>query len=394
MDIVDDWFFSQQSKTAGTANIQRSAILWVLKTDRPVGWEDAYTRLQSNSRVSRRDEKNAKREIKSEMRTRVNGRVLLETDLQLLINHLIGMGTFGASAQWFVIAGVASGARPSEWPEAVWADAYKTVLRIHTSKRKNHNANSKRVLGGELNDELQAIGTDGKWHSMLLQNLRYGRREIASVLQARLTEWLAGSGLALMRKSYDPTSEAKLDQVIRVLLTHGDSMSRRWIQELATWQVSAAKHGPYLFFWLPELFHLNPARGSALVLHLLDTLPVETNGIAVKVIGCLFNERRVEGKSDWSKVLNPDTLLRLTRAVYFHVSPEKDVKHEGVYSPDLRDNAENGRRYVFNTFIQATGTDAFQAKLELASDPMFAHAKDRIAHLHRSDSLKKPTPVW
>ena len=250
---------------------------------------------------------------------------------------------------------------------ATLADAYGPVVE--------------RVLGGELTDELKTPGSDAGWHSMLLQRLRYGRQEIARVLQTRLTEWLAGPGMALMRNSHDPTIEAKLDQVIRVLLTHGDATTRRWIQELATRQVSAAGHAPYLFFWLPVLFHLNPARGTAMLLCLLDKLPVETKGIAVKVIGSLFNERRVEGKADWSKVLPPDTLLRLTRAVYRHVRPEKDAQHEDVYSPDSRDNAENGRRYVFDALIQAAGTDAFQAKLELASDPMFAHAKDRIAAL-------------
>ncbi|MCK9213195.1 MAG: hypothetical protein M0P52_01795 [Rhodoferax sp.] len=250
---------------------------------------------------------------------------------------------------------------------ATLADAYGPVVE--------------RVLGGELTDELKTPGGDGRWHSMLLQSLRYGRLEIARVLQARLTEWLAGPGMALMRKPHDPAAEAKLDQVIRVLLTHGDSMTRRWIQELATRQVSAAGHGPYLFFWLPVLFHLNPARGTAMLLRLLDKLPVETKGIAVKVIGCLFNERRVEGKADWRKALPPDTLLRLTRAVQRHVRPEKDAQHEDAYSPDSRDNAEDGRRYVFDALIQATGADAFQAKLELASDPMFAHARDRIAAL-------------
>jgi hypothetical protein len=250
---------------------------------------------------------------------------------------------------------------------ATLADAYSSVVE--------------RVLGGELNNELKAPGGDAGWHSMLLQSLRYGRQEIARVLQTRLIDWLTGHGIALMRKSHDLIAEAKLDQVIRVLLTHGDSTTRSWIQELATRQVSAAGHGPYLFFWLPVLFHLNPARGAALLLHSLDKLPVETNGIAVKAIGCLFNERRVEGKADWSKALPPDTLLRLTRAVHRHVRAEKDVQHEGGYSPDSRDNAENGRRYVFDALIQATGAQAFQAKLELASDPMFAHAKDRIAAL-------------
>lgn len=162
MDIVDDWFSSQQSKSAGTANIQRSAILWALKTDRPIGWEEAFTRLQSTSRVSRRDEKNANRKIISDKRTRVSGRVIPETDLQLLINHLIEMGFVGAQTQWFLIAGIASGARPSEWPEAVWADESKTVLRIHTAKRKNHNAwdNIPAMTFDEVDTENQ---TDKLW---------------------------------------------------------------------------------------------------------------------------------------------------------------------------------------------------------------------------------------
>ena len=250
---------------------------------------------------------------------------------------------------------------------ATLADAYGPVVE--------------RVLGGELSDELDTSGADGRWHSMLLQSLRYGRREVARVLQGRLTTWLAGPGIVLARSPHDSVAEAKLDQVIRVLLTHGDTTAKRWVQELATRQVSASGHGPYLFFWLPVLFRLNAVRGTALLLPILDKLPVETKGIAVKAIGCLFSERRVEGRADWSKALPPATLLRLTRAFYHHVRPEKDAQHEDVYSPDSRDNAENGRRYVFDALIQAVGADAYQAKLELASDPMFTHAKDRIAAL-------------
>ena len=162
MDVVDDWFFSQQSKTAGTANIQRSAILWTLKTDRPIGWQEAYTRLHSTSRVSRREEKNFERDIISDKRARVSGRVIPEADFQLLINHLISMGIFGAPAQWFLIAGVASGARPGEWPKARWANEGKTILRLYTSKRKNRNAwdNIPPMTFDDVDTELE---TDKMW---------------------------------------------------------------------------------------------------------------------------------------------------------------------------------------------------------------------------------------
>lgn len=237
------------------------------------------------------------------------------------------------------------------------------------------------VLGAEIDHELGLPSGGGGWHSMLLQNLRYARPEIARLLQDRLTAWLAGPGQVLMRAPHHPAAEAKLGLVIRVLLAHGDPLARYWLREIATQQASAAGHGPFLFFWLPVLFRLAPARGTALLLRLLDQLPVENQGVAVKAIGSLFCEHRVDGKTDWSKALTAQKLLELTRAIYHHVRPSDDVRHDGVYSPNSRDWAENGRRHVFDALIRATGADAFEAKLTLASDPMFAHTRDRIAAL-------------
>jgi hypothetical protein len=253
-----------------------------------------------------------------------------------------------------------------DWLAAL-ADAYPQVVE--------------RVLGCEIESELKGAGGDGGWHSMLLQSLRYGRREIARVLEDRLVRWLRGPGRKLMDARHLPVAEAKLDQVVRVLLTHGSPEARRWLMELATRQAVAAGQGPFLFFWLPVVMRLNPARGAELLLHVLRGLPIEIRGAAVNAIGCLFSERRVEGTTNWSTALAPETLLRLNQAIFRHVEPESDERHEGAYSPGPRDNAESGRRHVFDALIQSTGAHAYQAKLALSADPLFVHAKDRIAAL-------------
>jgi hypothetical protein len=244
-----------------------------------------------------------------------------------------------------------------------------------------HRQVVEQVLGGEIESELKGKGGDGGWHSMLLQSLRYGRIEVARVLESRLVLWLRGPGMKLMRARHTPITEAKLDHVVRVLLVHGSPNTKLWLMELATRMVSAEKQGPYLFFWLPVLMQLNPQRGANLLLRAISVLPIERRGVAVTAIGSMFSERRGEGFSTWSAVLAPETLLRLNQEFNRHVVPAEDERHENAYSPGPRDNAETGRRLVLDALIQATGTQAYQAKLALSKDPLFAHAKDRIVAL-------------
>lgn len=238
-----------------------------------------------------------------------------------------------------------------------------------------------RVIGGEIESELEAVGAGSGWHSMLLQSLRYGRFEIARVLQDRLVAWLGGPGRRLMRSTHSKVSEARLDQVVRVLLAHGNHVAKCWLMELATRETILAGQEPFLFFWLPVVMRLNPQRGAELLLRALKGLPVERRGVAVQAIGCLFSERRAEGGASWSATLAPETLLRLNQEIHRHVIPESDERHEDAYSPGPRDNAETGRRLVFDALIQAVGVQAYQAKLALSADPLFASAKDRIAAL-------------
>lgn len=251
-----------------------------------------------------------------------------------------------------------------DWLASV-ADAYPQVVED--------------ILWGEVESELMGPGGDGNWHSMLLQSLCYGRREITRVLQRRLVNWLSGTGLALMSGTHSVVSVAKLDQVARVLLTHGDENTQLWLMELATRMAPAAGSGPFFRFWLPVLFRLHPTRGAKVLLNFLNGMPVEKDGFAVQALGTLFNDRRTEGSNEWISALDPETLLLLTRAFYRHVEESSDAEHEGVYTPGPRDHAQDGRRYLFNSLIKATGAAAYQAKLDLSADPLFAHAKDRIA---------------
>jgi hypothetical protein len=290
------------------------------------------------------------------------------------------------------LMGIYAEAEDQDWATRLSGDEVELAARYSLLKLNGlpswlvalaeaHAAQVERVIGDELNDELAEPPGKDRWHSMLLQALRHGPAQITRLLQPRLVAWLSGPGEELMQLPHSEASESKLYQVVRVLIIHGNQSIRSVLENLAAEQVEAAGNGPFLFFWLPVLFGLNPARGATKLLAVLDGLPVEQDGAAARAIGSLFSERWTEGSIDWASTLTADSLLRLTIAIYGHVRPEDDLVHESTYSPGSRDFAEDGRRSVFEALMKASGPEGMRAKLDLAAHPMFGYLKDRIAAL-------------
>ncbi|MEK8028790.1 hypothetical protein [Pseudaquabacterium rugosum] len=249
------------------------------------------------------------------------------------------------------------------------------------SLAKAHPTQVEAVIGIELFDDLLDAGSDSGWHSGVLQSLRNSAQETARLMLPRLEDWLASSGSTLMQLPHSPVNEQKLSHVVGVLLVHGGPEVHGALEELTAAQVRAAGAGPYFDFWLPILFTLAPLRGVANLLSVLSELPVEADGTAVHIIGSLFNERTGSGSTEWTSKLEPAHLLQLTLEFHRHVRSEDDLVHDTVYSPGARDLAENGRRYIFNALMKASGPEALAAKFSLAADPLFEHLRDRIATL-------------
>ena len=49
-------------------------------------------------------------------------------------------------------------------------------------------------------------------------------------------------------------------------------------------------------------------------------------------------------------------LEKLARFAYARVSPDQDVRHEGSYTPDTRDEAESARSALLNALLERPGT--------------------------------------
>lgn len=236
-----------------------------------------------------------------------------------------------------------------------------------------------RVLGQEIEEGLSEPGGRTGWHSMVLQSIRYGRREIAKLLEPRLLNWLRSTRVPSY-KAERAAFKLKVSRVIDVLLAHGGSSVHAWIAELATRHLKPKKEAA-IGFWVHILCRTNASRGLAVLLRTLATMPVAKDGGAVAVIGRVFSDVRSDPSSIWSRTLSPAEGLSLVRVMERYIRREDDLNHEGAYSPGARDNAQDGRRVAFEELMATSGPDALEAKMTLASDPAFAVWADRIAFL-------------
>jgi hypothetical protein len=250
-----------------------------------------------------------------------------------------------------------------------------------------------RVLGEKLTLSLRET-VDANVYSIFLQNISHASAIVAALFVPRIRAWLSEVTKTDVKPN-NPQSEQNLRQAVEILLKSGNEDDRRFIEVTAKQRLANGLAVPFAGVWLPVLLHLNPLAGvDALEQGLKDSV-VSTRGAGVQLFAQLFNRHHHGGIGFDLSVpgFTPPLLLRLIRLAYQHVRIGDDTHHEGHYSPDTRDDAENGRNAVLNALLATTGPEGWAVKLEIANDPLFAHFKDRAIALAQEKAAEEADSV-
>lgn len=232
------------------------------------------------------------------------------------------------------------------------------------------------VLGNELSWELsRQPGSDG--HSLLLQDINYASEPVAKLFLPRLREWLNDYGDIVVGAGDLVGSIERLRQVIGTMLKHGDDDTCTCARDVARQRLREDLPKELTLVWLPTLMRVDPELGVSVLEERLRTVEPEKFSEAVGCFAVLFGDRRDEIDLK-TPAFTPPLLLRLLRLAYRHVRPADDARHEGVYTPDLRDRAQQARNAIVSALLEAKGEGGWAAKLEMANDPLCEHFKDRI----------------
>jgi len=136
--------------------------------------------------------------------------------------------------------------------------------------------------------------------------------------------------------------------------------------------------------WVALLFLLDvPEAARKLVRWLRAVNPAECrNRVALEALGALFGNRSplVAVSLNEAPV---EVIVQLLVLAYKEVRPEDDVVHEGVFSPGVRDNAEDARNALLKALIDMPGPEAHAAMVSLAARPEFRKRRIRFLELAR-----------
>ena len=245
------------------------------------------------------------------------------------------------------------------------------------------------VLGPELSSDLEALAAPNS-HRMFLQNISYATTPVVELFLPRIQAWFDANHQHIRDGEDGAVVAERLGKVIEVLLKHGGEEAREHVGAVAAEQLAHGSDSVFSRVWLPTLMRLNPMAGAERLEQELNSVEPSEKGPGVKWIGLLFGDRHHETLVDLRiPEFTPSLLLRLVRLAYRHVRPSDDVRHEGSYSPGLRDHAERGRSVILSALLDAKGHEGWKAKLEIANDPLFKHFRERALLIAREKAAEE-----
>ena len=246
------------------------------------------------------------------------------------------------------------------------------------------------MLGPELQAQLDATGADAQ-HSSLLQYVAHAGPGVISLLIELLRKWLAR---VLSTDAAAMHAINKFEGSVNLLLAHGTAEDIASLRAAALEQVKADTSQEAVLFWLPLLMRLAPVDAVEQMELLAAKVEPAASSVVTQWISALAGHNARGGAITDALLSNADLLLRLAFLAYKHVRIKDDRPRDGVRTSDARDDAEFARGQLSSALLKAKGTDAWQAKLAFAKDPLAAHFKDRILTLAKqglAEEFDSPT---
>ena len=288
------------------------------------------------------------------------------------IHGLTGVSAEAATPGW------TASLSPSEARTAV---AYATIemngfAPFITDLAKSHPTEVEEVIGGEMSAEL-SVGGD-HIHLSTLQNLTYSDLNLKQLLIPRLIAELKSWPTDLTVDT-EPHWTRHLDSVLRILTETNEVIDRETVARECADRYEADSQGALALVWLKGLFQFDAIQGAQVLIRELEGGNAAGSvDRTIETFAALFGDRDAVAFEVEDPAQRAHLLGQLVQYAYAFVRPEDDQIHEGVYSPNVRDNAETTRAFLLSKLRDTPGPDARRVLLELADEDDFAHLADRL----------------
>ena len=155
---------------------------------------------------------------------------------------------------------------------------------------------------------------------------------------------------------------------------------------------------PQWITWMNMWLQLDALTALDYLKNLTGTLSAqESDALMLRLCAFMADSYGVRYGGDQSSAPKPTVLLRFIPLVYRYIRPSEDIEraNQGVYSPGLRDHAQDLRSGLWERLKSHSGLESDIVLRALLDDPIVADERDWILHLLDSrKGLRADDTVW
>lgn len=247
------------------------------------------------------------------------------------------------------------------------------------------------VIGEELTREFEVAGDHA--HLPVVQNVAHGDTKLKRLFAPRVLKALATFPSTFKSDEACERLAHHLDAALRILDEAATDVERSAVADLCTAGFKSDPRGALAKKWLRGLFRFDPHRGvRELEKALAEAQDDSRKDVVIDTIAALFGQIDGIVIGDIGTADRADVIAELVRLSYTFVRPEDDQHHDGVYSANVRDEAQRARAFLLSALVETPGPEAQRALLALADDPRLTTVPDRIRQLARERAARDAEP--
>jgi len=231
-----------------------------------------------------------------------------------------------------------------------------------------------KVIEDELRWELHASPAEiNSTHT--LSAISYGNKKFNERYKSTIFDLLS---------TQEPASDVVLDYSLSLLLGgQVDAALKRKISKLAHKRFKAKADKKRKHTWLIVLFCVDGIKGCELLKAWIKGLSSvkEKKETMVNFCSALTDHAKARfglATMDYEKI---EVLGELVPLIYKFVKVEDDDRHTGVYTPGVRDDAQQTRSYLLNVIFDTPGRESYNVLMNLSKTLSYSFSKDRMDHL-------------
>ncbi|WBF66049.1 hypothetical protein LN040_09920 [Desulfovibrio subterraneus] len=286
------------------------------------------------------------------------------------------------------LCGVVAESENSGWAEKLSADEAQKATRYATVELngfatfitdviKAHPHAVRVVIKEEILAEIEEC--DIHDHLPLLHDLRYANKELKALLSPVLTEVVTTWPKDFAESAANRRAK-HLSDILYILAEVSSDAERQQIIEECVRRCRLATTWSHVRPWISAQFNLSPIEGATELERQFES-EEDSSLLGIEVFATLFGNRTSISFESIEPDLRAKVLGKLVRYAYAIVRREDDLIHDGVYTPNQRDDAQSARNTLLSALIDTPGIEARRVLLELAEEPNFSHFPERLKHL-------------